>query len=463
MMREASTDDMNAGAPPPREPSQRTLGAQIDAFALGRFTPVQMLETYAARAARFNPRLNAIIDTRLEAAREEAAASADRWGRGAPLSDIDGAVVLVKANIAVEGLPWTAGIRAYERRIAREDAPAVARLKAAGAIILGTLNMEEGALGAITDNPWLGRCFNPWCEGEDITPGGSSGGSGAAVAAGLCAAALGTDTMGSVRIPAAYCGVAGHKPSRDLISTEGVIALSATLDHVGPLTRSARDLRALTQALGGEAMAAGFRIAGARIGRWRFEDALDCDPDIYELYEAVLSGLAEAGAQIIDVKPQHYAYARSRRRGLLISEVEGFAAHETAMDDTPDGFSRTFRDLLHWGAKQGADKVEAAYAAIRACEADALDWFKRCAVVLAPTALEPAFRFGEEIPAGQADLTAFADMAGVPATAAASGLTASGLPASVQVIGPKGADARTIAVAAEIEARAGGPLVPPGY
>ena len=452
-----------ASSAPPARPEQRTLSAQIDAFALGRWTPVQLLESYAARAARYNPRLNAVVDTRIEAARAEAAASADRWARGEPLSDIDGAVMLVKANIAVKGLPWTAGIKAYERRIAPKDAPAVARLKAAGAIILGTLNMEEGALGAVTDNPWLGRCLNPWGGGQDLTPGGSSGGSGSAVAAGLCAAALGTDTMGSVRIPAAYCGVAGHKPSRGLIPTEGVIALSTTLDHVGPLARSARDLNALTAALCGQVLAGGFEPAGARIGRWRFEDQLVCDAQVYALFESALQRLAEAGAEIIDIRPRHYAYGRSRRRGLLVSEAEGWAVHEAAIRAHPDGFSESFRDLLHWGASQPGEKLKAARAAIKACEADAADWFSQCDLVLAPTALETAFAFGERIPAGQADLTAFADMAGAPATAAPSGLTASGLPASIQVIGPHGADGRVISAAACIEAGAGGPFAPPGF
>ena len=119
------------------------------------------------------------------------------------------------------------------------DAEVIRRLRAAGAVILGKLNMQEGALGAVNDNPHHGRTTNPFRDG--YTPGGSSGGSGAAVAAGLCAAALGTDTGGSVRIPAAYCGVVGLKPSFGLVSTRGVVPLSLRLDHVGPLTRTVAD------------------------------------------------------------------------------------------------------------------------------------------------------------------------------------------------------------------------------
>ncbi len=448
----------------PLKASQRTWAAQAAAFALGRWSPLEVFDAYARRIAALNPVLNAVLDTRFTAAREEAASSADRWARGAPLSEIDGAVVLVKANIAVEGLPWHAGIKAYERRIAREDAACVARLKAAGAVIAGTVNMEEAALGAVTDNPWFGRTLNPWgAEGEAITPGGSSGGSGAAVAAGLCVMALGTDTMGSVRIPAAYCGVSGHKPSRGAIDTGGVVALSTTLDHVGPLTRSARDLSAFLAALSGQPQRPQKGLTGVAIGRWRFEDAVECSPDVMAAFETALARLDAAGARIIDVRPGHYAYGKSRRAGLLISEIEALHIHGASLQKTPEGFSQGLRDLLGWGARQSAEKIEAAYDLVRAAEQDAADWFEACDLVVAPTALEPAFAFGQPAPAGQADLTAFADMAGVPATAVPMGLTDAGLPVSIQFLAPHGRDGLSVRAATQFEMMAGGPLIPPGY
>ncbi len=448
----------------PLKASQRTWAAQAAAFALGRWSPLEVFDAYARRIASLNPVLNAVLDTRFTAAREEAASSADRWARGAPLSEIDGAVVLVKANIAVEGLPWHAGIKAYERRIAREDAVCVARLKAAGAVIAGTVNMEEAALGAVTDNPWFGRTLNPWGDEDDaITPGGSSGGSGSAVAAGLCIMALGTDTMGSVRIPAAYCGVAGHKPSRHLIDTGGVVALSSTLDHVGPLARSARDLSAFTAALSGQPQRPQRGLTGLTIGRWRFEDALDCDPEVMAAFETALARLDAAGARIVDVRPEHYAYGQSRRAGLLVSEIEALHIHGPQLQKNPEGFSEGLRNLLGWGAQQSAEKIEAAYALVRAAETDAEIWFGDCDLVAAPTALEPAFPFAEPAPAGQADLTAFADMAGIPATAVPMGLTKAGLPVSIQFLAPHGRDGLSLRAATQFEMMAGGPLIPPGY
>ena len=445
-------------------PGQRTWAAQADAFALGRWSPLQVFDAYAQRIARLNPRLNAVLDTRFQAAREDAADSADRWAKGAPLSDIDGAMVLVKANIAVEGLPWHAGVKAYERRIASEDAACVAALKRAGAIIAGTLNMEEGALGAVTDNPWFGRTLNPWgADGETLTPGGSSGGSGAAVAAGLCAMALGTDTMGSVRIPAAYCGAAGLKPSRDLISTKGVLALSTTLDHVGPITRSARDLPAFTAALSGAPQRPARGLTGLRIGRWRFEDALSAHPAVTAAFNDACARLRRAGAEIIDVEPQAYRYGETRRHGLLISEVEGRRIHAQALNRNPGGFSDAFRTLLDWGADQPTSKVEKAYAAVQAVRSDAEAWFAKVDLVIAPTALEPAFAFGDAIPAGQADLTAFADMAGIPSAAIPMGLSEASLPLSIQFMAPHGGDGLAMKAAAQFEILNDGPLVPPGY
>ncbi|MFW6413245.1 MAG: amidase [Oceanicaulis sp.] len=448
----------------PLSASQRGWAAQASAFALGRWSPLQAFDAYCKRIAKLNPKINAVLDTRFEAARQDAADSADRWARGAPLSEVDGAFVLVKANIAVEGLPWHAGIRAYERRIAREDSDAVAALKRAGAIVAGTVNMEEGALGAVTDNPWFGRTLNPWGgEGEALTAGGSSGGSGAAVAAGLCVAALGTDTMGSVRIPAAYCGVAAHKPGRGFIPTGGVVALSETLDHVGPLTRCARDLPSFAAALSGDPVRPQRGLTGLKIGRWRFEDALQAAPDVASAFETAIARLGNAGAQIVDVRPSRYQYGTSRRRGLLVCEIEGHAAHAAMLAERPEGFSDHFRRLLEWGASQPPEKARAAYEAVAAIEDDAADWFAEVDLVVSPTTLEPAFDFSETPPPGQADLTAFADLSGCAATAVPMGRSRGGRPLSIQFMAARGKDYLAMKAAAQFEILTGGPFIPPGW
>lgn len=400
---------------------------------------------YRARIDRFNPGLNAFVDV-----------TNDLQG--------DGLAWAAKSNIAVKGLPLTAGCEAYRNRIATDDADVVARIRASGGTVLGTVNMHEGALGATTDNEAYGRTHNPWAEG--ITPGGSSGGSGAAVAAGLCDIALGTDTMGSVRIPAAYCGVQGHKPTTGLVPDAGVIPLSTTLDHVGPL---ARDIETLWQAMhvladwGDAAPLTATPLEGLKLGVWTGQGEVD-------LTQAVQSGMASvrsrlAGALALkDVAPPVYDYSRSRRAGLVVSEVEGAKEHQVSADGPrPEGLSDTFYSLLHWGVRQSAEKVEAAYQHIRDVHAAAAQVWNEIDFIIAPTAPQEAFSFTADVPANQADFTAWADFAQLPATAIYSGFSEAGLPLSVQVIGPQGHDRETLQVAAALEALFGKPPMPPGY
>lgn len=421
-----------------------------------RLDPVERWSLYRDRQAERGGELNALLDTRFDAARPEAEAAAERLRAGQPLSAIDGLIMAVKANIAVEGLPWHAGIAAYRDRIAEQDATVVQRLRDAGAVIIGTLNMEEGALGAVTDNPHFGRCYNPW--GKGLTPGGSSGGSGAAVAAGLVDASLGTDTMGSVRIPAAYCGVAGHKPSRGRIPTDGVVPLSTTLDHVGSLAPGVSRVAAIEQVLSGCEETLPTWLDGLRIGRWRFEDEVYVDPYILSLFEAALDLMERSGAVIVDLRLPRYDFGAMRRRGLIISEVEGHAEHAAMLETNPDGFSPFFRKMLAYGAGLDEARVKTAFAAVEDCVADAADAFGQCDLLVSPTALETAFEFGEPVPAGQADLTAFADLAGIPATAVPLGVTEDSLlPASIQFMAPAGQDRLCLGAAAGWETL-GGPI-----
>ena len=230
------------------------VAALHGAYANGETTPVTVTRHLLDRIARLNPMLNAIETLDDNRALAAAAESAARFGEGAGRA-LEGVPVLVKSNIAVAGLPWTAGLAGRRAVIADADAPCVARLRAAGAVVLGAATMHEGALGATTDNPHFGRALNP--HGAGRTPGGSSGGSGAAVAAGFCAVALGSDTLGSIRIPAAFNGVYGLKPTFGAVDANGVFPLDAALDCVGPLARSLDDLEQVMAVLTGERPGAG--------------------------------------------------------------------------------------------------------------------------------------------------------------------------------------------------------------
>ena len=214
---------------------------EVDVEALTR----SFLDQAHATAAS----LNSYVLLLAESATIEARAAASRAARKQRLGPLDGIAVALKDNVDIAGFPTSNGFGGGPHRVPNEDAEIVRRLRAAGAVILGKLNTHEGAIGALTNNPHFGRTNNPHREGH--SPGGSSGGSGAAVAAGLCCTAIGTDTGGSIRIPASYCGVVGLKPSFGLISTRGIVPLSRRLDHAGPLTHTVADAALMMRVLAG--------------------------------------------------------------------------------------------------------------------------------------------------------------------------------------------------------------------
>jgi len=384
-------------------------------YRSGSADPVAVTADCLDRIARQNAALGAMVVVDGVGANAAAVASRARWQAGRPLSPLDGVPIAVKANIAVAGLPWTAGVAACRDRLADRDAACVAGLRAQGAVILGLTNMDEGALGARGDNGFLGRCQNPHAHG--FSPGGSSGGSGVAVAAGLCAAALGTDTIGSVRIPAAYCGVFGHKPRQALIDRRGVVPLSPSFDHVGVLARSAEDCAVML--------------------------GVACDPGAKRIAVLDLAGYPGVVPQVaaaimraaVGAEPVRLAFdfARIRRLLLIVAEVEGAAVHGAMLRDRPEGFSAGFGGLLRWGGGEGQSRYQAALAEIAAAAHAAEAALADHDALLLPSTPHPAFAHDRPAPDDQADFMTLATAMGWPATAFPTG-TWQGLPIGAQVI-----------------------------
>ena len=423
-------------------PAPLSVSRLSAAFAAGETDPVEAMKASLAAIDSRNAALGVFLDLRRVAALAEAGASAMRRRRGAALSAIDGIAFGVKANIAVAGLPLHAGIAAYKDDIAGEDAAVVAALRSKGAIPLGIVNMHEGALGATSDNPHFGRCRNPL--DPRLTPGGSSGGSAAAVAAGFVPFALGTDTMGSVRIPSAYCGIAGLKPSKDALSMRGVLPLSPTLDHVGLHAAGAADIALVFDTLSPFGAMAEPDVAIADFGA-----SVDVDDDIADGFRAAASVLDRGGRRArVDVSG--FEFGALRRRGLLVSEVEGLRIHAQRLAESRAGFSADFAAMLDYGGAQPKSRVDAAYDAIAEAGAHFTDIVRRAGVLMAPTAPQGPFPFEAGTPANQADFTCLANFAGLPAVAVPA--TASGAPpASVQFIASRGEDQRALAAAAAFE------------
>jgi aspartyl-tRNA(Asn)/glutamyl-tRNA(Gln) amidotransferase subunit A len=382
-------------------------------YRSGLADPVAVTEGYLARIDH-SP-IGAFVALDRAGALAAARASAARWCAGQPVSLLDGVPIAIKANIAVAGLPWTAGVAAYADRIADADAACVADLRRAGAVILGLTNMDEGALGARGDNTFLGRCHNPHAFG--YSPGGSSGGSAAAVAAGLCAAALGTDTIGSVRIPAAYCGVFGHKPRQARFDQRGVVPLSPRFDHVGVIARSADDCAAMLDVA----------VADAPV-RLGVLDPADCPgvaPD-------VAAALARVAVGAVPVRLR-FDFAKIRRLLLIVAEVEGAIVHRIALADRPEGFSPGLARMLHWGAGDGRARYDAALADIAQAAQNAEAALADVDALLLPSTPHPAFAHGAPAPDNQADFMTLAIAQGWPATAFPTGFS-NGLPIGAQVI-----------------------------
>lgn len=444
------------------------LTAQAESLRRGELTSVALVEQQLAAIEASQPVLNAWLSVDAPAALAAAAESDARRARGAA-RPLEGVSIAVKDNIDVAGMVSTAGMATRrDAAPAMEDGPAVARLRAAGAVILGKLNMHEAALGADNDNPHFGACHNPHRPG--FTPGGSSGGSGAAVAAGLCSAALGTDTMGSVRIPASYCGVVGLKPTWGAVSTRGTVPLCRRLDHVGPLARSARDLRLLLQAMSGfdpdcaQSREVAFAPVGEgplRIGVVDFGKAAEVDPDVQAAFAAGLETLSALGHRRVELAAPAFAAGRARRAGLLLCEAELLVEHADAWRERRDDFSPLLAKLMAWAEGRSAAELAAADMLVDRAQVQLQRWLRDCDLLATPTTPQRAFAFGGPVPPNQADLTAYANMAGNPALSVPLPVAEGGLPVGMQLVGRRGDDLRLVALADAFQQAIGwGPVLP---
>lgn len=441
---------------------QASLCQALHWLASRRTTPIELAGAYLRAAELRNPTLNAYLNVYDGMVREQAEAAARRRSKGV-LGRLDGIPVAIKDNLDIAGWPTRAGLPGRVANKARGDANVVARLRAAGAVLMGKTNMDEGALGAATNNPHFGATHNPFRHG--YSAGGSSGGSAAAVAAGLAAAAIGSDSLGSVRIPASYCGLYAIKPTHGEISTRGLVPAARRLDTIGMLARSADDLTVLLQVL------AGYDADDPRSRRRRVALATpDWEPG--KLRTGVLGDLAMAGveAAVADLfeaavtRLEHelgarqridfadWSFASARRAGLLLMEAEMCSTFADDLVNAEQPVSDAFRGMLAYAAgKSAADYVVADQVLDRAT-LKARRLFAQVDVLLLPTTPQAAFALDAPVPANQADLTSFANLAGCPAVSMPMGML-DGLPVGMQLVGPPGSDLRLLELAAVCAAR----------
>jgi len=408
------------------------LSDASEALAAGSVSAGELVDQCLAEIERRQSSLNCFVAVDEIGARLAAKETDGRRQQGAALSPIDGIPVALKDNMNVEGLATRNG--SMFSHAVPGDAVVTERLRAAGAVILGKLNMDECAIGGTTNNPHFGPTYNPWRPG--FNPGGSSGGSASAVAAGLAWAALGSDTLGSVRLPAAYCGVVGLKATFGLIDMAGVVPLSQTLDHVGPICRCVRDARLMLGILAGPLPdAPALRdLSSLRIGVCEQIPAPDCAADVVKGFENALGDMSRLGAEIVHLSIKDLEPRRLRRDAFLMIEAEGAIAHATSLREEPDAFSENFRGMMDYGRNLPAERRDAVHRHLAAMKKAINALFDDVDLLVMPTAPQTAFSFNDPAPTNQAEYTGLANVTGGPAISLPCGLDPSGLPLAIQIM-----------------------------
>lgn len=410
----------------------------------GEITSGQATDECLRRIEADNARLNAFILVMADDARRQARALDEELAGGRDRGPLHGVPISIKDLLDIRGTATTAASRVRDGHLANRDAPAIAHLRQAGAVFVGKTNLHEFAFGTTNEDSAFGPARNP--HDPSRSPGGSSGGSAASVAAGMALATLGTDTGGSIRIPAAACGIVGLKPSFGDVSTEGVVPLSHTFDHVGPLAQTVADACLVYHALLGDAAAAppaprpvtGLRLA---VPRKYFCDLLD--DDVRARFDEALDRLRGAGAHLDDIEIQHAGDIAAIYLHIVLAEAAAY--HAATLDTMPERYTPPVRLRLEMGRYVLAEDYVRALAGrgVLRREADAA-LAQHDALVL-PTLPIPAPPLGassvhvgsrsEPVRNLMLRLTQLFNVTGHPVISLPSGDTPAGLPCAIQLVG----------------------------
>lgn len=430
-------------------------------LASGASSAQALTEQALAVIRQCNPQLNAFWHVAEPSALADAQRSDQRRREGRCLQPLDGVPLSVKDSIAVAGMPWTGGFSHRREVLAERDAHVVHRLRKQGAVILGKTALDEGSFGTSGVNVHFGDCVHPDWPG--YSAGGSSSGAAVSVATGMAVYALGTDGMGSARIPAALCGVAGFKPSSSRVSQQGVLPGSRRLDCVGVLARHVHDLQLPYHAIAGldpdDPMSRVTPLRHLQPTHWRVGvvpvgQLPGLEAEVAQVYEQALQRLRGALGQLDwqDALLDGYDFARARRDGLLLMCAEMAAFHSEALAAQPLSFSPWLRDLLAFPSRRSAVDLLQTDRRIDAVLVSLRKLFGQIDVLVLPTTPCTAHPLQVAAPANMADYTAIASLAGLPALSLPCGSTAAGLPVGLQLVGPVGSDLLLLLLGAQWQA-----------
>jgi len=452
----------------PSDLATLTLKEASDLLRRRDVSPVDMTQACLNRIDKYNKVINAFItitrDQALATAREmEAEQKRGKW-RG----PLHGVPIAIKDNIDTAGIRTTAASGVFKDRVPAEDAEVVVRVKKAGAILLGKLNLHEFALGGTSAVTFFGPVHNPWS--LDHVPGGSSGGSAAAIAADLCIGSLGTDTGGSIRIPASHCGIVGLKPTYGRVSNRGVIPMAWTLDHVGPMCKTVEDAALMLNIIAGYdsldpvsadvpvpdyTRALRMPVAKLRIGVPRSPFFEGLDPEIARAVEAAIDVLRKLSAGIQDVQVP----ATGNIADVWNPEI--YAYHKPWITKTPELYQPATRTLIQGAVNTGPVVYAEARHQVDIVRRDIKKIFTTVDLLVTPTQRTPAalivpsqaLNGGRGPAAGAAGgaggivNTGAFDIYGLPTISIPCGFTSSGLPIGLQISGAHFAESTVIAMA----------------
>jgi aspartyl-tRNA(Asn)/glutamyl-tRNA(Gln) amidotransferase subunit A len=473
------------------EPYELTIEDAHQQLTRGDLSAVALTRSVLERIDAVEPRIAAYLTLDAEGALEQATAADQRLADG-NTTPLTGIPLGIKDVICTQGLRTTCGSRLLDNFIPPYNAAVMDKLREAGAVILGKLNMDEFAMGSSTENSAFQITRNPWH--LDHIPGGSSGGSAAAVAAGMCLGALGSDTGGSIRQPAAHCGVVGLKPTYGRVSRYGLVAFASSLDQIGPMAKSVRDCALIMNAISGHderdstsvptpvpdySDLAGKGFRGVRVGLPReYHQAEGLDPDVAGAMAAAIATVKSLGAETVDVSLPHTAYAVAAyyiiapcEASSNLARYDGVRYGVRSQDHTDmlDMFRKTRtagfgaevqRRIILGTYALSAGYYDAYYGKASQVRSliveDFRKAFEQCDVLLSPVAPTPAFRIGEKtddpLTMYMSDVfTLSANLAGIPGISVPCGLSSGGLPIGLQIMGPHFSEDRLLKAAHHFE------------
>lgn len=454
-----------------------TIYQAADLIKRREISPVELTQEHLKRIQQVDKYINAFITITPELALQQARLAEQEIQQGGWKGALHGIPLGLKDLFETQEIRTTAGSTFFADYIPEDDAAVVQKLKEAGAVILGKLNMHEIALGVTNENPHYGDCCNPW-DLQRIT-GGSSGGNAAALAAGLCMGALGSDTGGSIRIPASLCGVVGFKPTYGRVSLRGVIPLSWNLDHAGPMARCVKDVASLLQTIAGydpqDAWSVnisvddylstrdedlnGWRIALANDGY--FTDSEVVEADVLAAIHQAAQTFERLGAQVEQV-PFPNARDAFMANGLM-TPCDAAAFHHQRLAENPEGFGRDVLKRLQTGAAYTSTEYSLARRMQTILRCQFNEFFEEYDLLLTPTTPIPAPVRGSEDAVERAKLltrfTAPFNLTGLPALSIPCGWTVNKMPLGLQIIG-KAWSERKVLQAGELYERARGFEIP---